>query len=718
MLCWWVTAVAAEITDDADDESVLTFALVPKSMDNPFFQPAEDGCRDQERDLGIKCIFVGTEGDDMDGLKQAELVTNLIDVFGIQGLAISVVNVDVLTPVINRAVQAGIPVVTFDSDAPSSMRSAYVGTDNKFLGTQIAKLLRQLHPNGGTFSVVASAQPNIVTREAGFREELLKDNKPGETPIWTELLGSPSDAETNVTLALEQVVQFAQEKPDAIVPMMGAPMRADGFTEFVKTFRKLNITLVSGDAMPNQLAFLERRYVDGLVGQLPYEMGYIAMHVLHDIVTSGKQPSQEIYGTNVATHIMVPLILPKITVDNNLIGNLVYTGYILFAMIAIASIAAAIWTYKLRKHQVVKISQPMFLIMIAIGVLVMGSSIIPLSFDDNGQHPEDDQPHHTWICMSTPWLGFFGFTTVFTALFSKTLRVNKIFHSRIHQGRLKVTELDVLLPGIPVFVLNFIVLVCWSVLDPLTYTREANVGLDGWMRVISTYGVCRSDNAAVFLIPLAVINFGVLILANWQAYKARAIRSEFSESKYIAITMASLLQAGLSGIPLSFVVRDMPQAFYLVVVFMIFITCMAVLLLIFVPKLVLKDNYNQRDPRQQRRLIRDSIQVTQRSIELQRAGGGSFRSSTSGLHDNDNMVWSGRGMRGASSAEAAVAVQQHQQNSRELNFNQSRELVILEEDHLEDNGGDPVDVSRETEGNSSFGSMRSGEKRESTSESQ
>jgi hypothetical protein len=76
-------------------------------------------------------------------------------------------------------------------------------------------------------------------------------------------------------------------------------------------------------------------------------------------------------------------------------------------------------------------------------------------------------------------------------------------------------------------------------------------------------------------------------------------------------------------------------------------------------------------------------------------------------------------MQGSAAAEAAAVVQQQQQhNSRELNFNQSRELDILEEDRLEDYGEDPVDVSRETEGNSSWGSVRSGEKRESTSESQ
>ena len=81
-----------------------------------------------------------------------------------------------------------------------------------------------------------------------------------------------------------------------------------------------------------------------------------------------------------------------------------------------------------------------------------------------------------------------------------------------------------------------------------------------------------------------MINLGVLIIANWQAYKSRKIRSEFSESKYIMLCMISLLEALLIGIPILFVVRDSPQAYYMTISFMVFVICMGDLLLIFIPK--------------------------------------------------------------------------------------------------------------------------------------
>jgi hypothetical protein len=97
------------------------------------------------------------------------------------------------------------------------------------------------------------------------------------------------------------------------------------------------------------------------------------------------------------------------------------------------------------------------------------------------------------------------------------------------------------------------------------------------------------------------------MITNWQAYVSRAIESEFAESKYIAMTMASLLQASLSGVPILFVVQENPQAFYLILIFMVFVICMAVLLLIFVPKVVMTEAFTRRNEQEQRQLIHRSI---------------------------------------------------------------------------------------------------------------
>ena len=142
------------------------------------------------------------------------------------------------------------------------------------------------------------------------------------------------------------------------------------------------------------------------------------------------------------------------------------------------------------------------------------------------------------------------------------------------------------------------------------YVRSNKPGLDGWSRVISTYGGCQCDNPWPFAASLGLINLGVLAMANWQAYKSRKILSEFAESKYIAICMLSLLEALLIGIPILVVVRNSPRAFYLTISFMIFVVCMGVLLLIFVPKISMAADYSRRSEVEQRSMLSDRIRVS------------------------------------------------------------------------------------------------------------
>ena len=181
--------------------------------------------------------------------------------------------------------------------------------------------------------------------------------------------------------------------------------------------------------------------------------------------------------------------------------------------------------------------------------------------------------------------------------------VNQLFGASEHFTRVQLSERDVLAPFAALFLCNLIVLVCWTVLDPLTYERQLYAGTDFWNREIASYGACRSDNVTPYIVPLALVNLLSLAIACWQAYKARSIQSEFSEAKFIGLTVSSMFQAFLTGIPIVVVVRDMPEAYYLVMTFMIFVLCMAVLLLIFLPKYFSHRAYTKLSPSDQRKVL-------------------------------------------------------------------------------------------------------------------
>ena len=122
--------------------------------------------------------------------------------------------------------------------------------------------------------------------------------------------------------------------------------------------------------------------------------------------------------------------------------------------------------------------------------------------------------------------------------------------------------------------------------------------------------------------PLSLLNFFVLIIACWQAWKARNIKTEFSESKYIGLAVFSMTQAFLTGIPIVAIVRDIPEAFYLVLTFLIFILSVILLALIFIPKMSMQHLYSKMPMTMQRRHLKQSVR--------QSSVGHSHRSSHSG----------------------------------------------------------------------------------------
>jgi gamma-aminobutyric acid type B receptor len=470
----------------------LTFALI--NGGSGFFDPVEHGWARQCKNLGVTCHYRApnvTEECDCD-CSHAYMVREFISM-KVDGIALSPCRgEEAMVSLIDEAFQAGIPIVTFDSDVPNSKRAAYIGTDNCFLGRTMARLLKQLRPEGGTFATMGRS----VERLAGFGEEIMKDNDRDDRAHWYEISGLTGGF-------LDQMESAALQNTTAIITMYQTPMRFANWTTFIDVHRHRNITYIGTDGSDYQLAYLSQRYVDGLVGQLPYEFGSKSLQVLYDLATKGSLEHTR-FPTNLVAYNLIPLELPPVDVDQNLLGNFKYTGLVCFGVVALSTLACVAWTLHYRACMVVRAAQPFFLMMTAGGVLLMASALVPLSFDDLGDPDSMGTTRSVGICMSIPWLAFTGFTVTFSALFSKTWRVNQFFHSSSAFGRMKVTERDVLAPFAFLLTCNFIVLISWTLIDPLTYERQFEDGTDYWNREIASNGSCSSDHVAAYLAPLAL----------------------------------------------------------------------------------------------------------------------------------------------------------------------------------------------------------------------
>jgi len=172
----------------ADPVSVDSFALAPRIKDkvaaggelniyvsyhdtsNEFAPAIKAGVEKGDAIEGVTAHFIGPVGADADAqISEIETLMNDMD-----GLAISSVSTDALAPIINRVIEAGIPVITYNTDNPDSKRLVFAGQDLVQSGREAGKLMGDVLGGKGRVMIAtidASAQWSL-DREKGAREGL------------------------------------------------------------------------------------------------------------------------------------------------------------------------------------------------------------------------------------------------------------------------------------------------------------------------------------------------------------------------------------------------------------------------------------------------------------------------------------------------------------------------------------------------------------------
>ena len=305
------TIVAALALPAAVSAQNYTFALVPKAMNNPFFDLARDGCYQAQEELAdVTCEYIGP-GEHTE-LEQIQIVQDLITK-GVDGIAVAPSNAPAMAKVLKAAVDAGIPTMTWDSDLldeDKGLRTTYVGTNNYEIGVNLAKLIQARHPDGGSICLQTggAAAANHNERLKGARDTLAgmdTGTPPGNSLSgeggWTEIGGCPLVTNDDGNVAVQGMTDILAANPD-----LTAFLSTGAFTQwFDNAYRKAaepymdkmasgELTIVVADTLPMQLEQTRDGLGNGLVGQRPYEMGYMAMHILKEIV-EGKSVADPIY---------------------------------------------------------------------------------------------------------------------------------------------------------------------------------------------------------------------------------------------------------------------------------------------------------------------------------------------------------------------------------------------------------------------------------------
>lgn len=266
------------------EEKKLVFAFVPKLLDNPVFQLAWQGAQGAAKDLGGGTIEVQRFAPvKSDAVEQAGIIEGLIE-RKVDGIAISVNDADALKESIDKAMDAGIPVVTFDSDSPKSKRLAYYGTANKPSGRLMAEYLVKRMGTKGSIGILMGTPgaPNLEERKEGILEYLkdYPDIKVAAT-IYCD-----DDVNKGVSL-MEATMEAHPDLTGWVLPgawaLFTPPPGPFG------TKKPGQLTVVSIDALPEELDYVRQGYVQVLLGQKLWGWGYESVRMLKEL-KEGKAP--------------------------------------------------------------------------------------------------------------------------------------------------------------------------------------------------------------------------------------------------------------------------------------------------------------------------------------------------------------------------------------------------------------------------------------------
>ncbi len=265
----------------------LRFAVMPKSLDIPVFNYAKVGAEREAAKLGnVEVIWRAPENADQ--LRQKEILESFITQ-RVDGIAISALNGDFLTETINRAVDAGIPVVTWDADAPKSKRAAFYGVDDLAAGRILAEQAVTLLGGKGKVAIITSVGAvNLEQRTKGVREVLAKH--PDITIVETY------DMKEDPVRCAEIMASGTNRYPDlgAWISVGGWPV----FTRNAVAAVPAGTKVISFDTIPPAPDLLKEGKVHVLLGQKYFGWGSESVRILADI-RAGKMPPSPIIDSGV-----------------------------------------------------------------------------------------------------------------------------------------------------------------------------------------------------------------------------------------------------------------------------------------------------------------------------------------------------------------------------------------------------------------------------------
>ncbi len=262
--------------------------------DDPFWDAMYKGMEQAEKDLKLadSGLRVAMDKPDFTEDMQINKLKQYASQTDIAAVAISPVNAtnQAIAEGMRELRKKGIPVFCIDSDMGKDFhdtRIAYLGTTNLVAGEELGKCAKALLPEGHyvTFAGKADAQ-NVIERVGGFGQGAGEKFK---------LLASLTD-EVDHSVAQQNVKTALNNFPELNCLVGIWAYNAHAIAEVVKERGVKEKTKVAVfDAAQTAIEDMEAGWIDAMVVQNPYQMGYLGTELMKAFIEKDTATIQKTY---------------------------------------------------------------------------------------------------------------------------------------------------------------------------------------------------------------------------------------------------------------------------------------------------------------------------------------------------------------------------------------------------------------------------------------
>ncbi len=259
------------------------FVLVSANLQIPYWKTAGTGFANAAAQMKVRSDFTGPQN--YDPKAERDAVDQAVQKKA-TGILLGVTDPALLKDSIDKAVAAGIPVITMDSDAPTSKRLFFIGTNNYQAGfTGGLRLAQELKGNGNVVVFSMPDQSNLQERLRGYKEALARTPDIKITRV-VDIQGDPRIAFDTTT----QIIGKERDKVDAFVCLEAQSGKE--VAGVLDSYHVTGKTVIAMDTDPETLDWIKKGVIAATISQKPYTMAFVGMQML-DNLYHHKPPSLE-----------------------------------------------------------------------------------------------------------------------------------------------------------------------------------------------------------------------------------------------------------------------------------------------------------------------------------------------------------------------------------------------------------------------------------------